>query len=174
VEQAKAGYKPSVQGFVGYGSRNSTFFNDFTRDVSGWFAGVQLNWDIWDGQLTRGRVMEARALHNRAGVDLIDQARRIELEVRTAYSAFLEAKEVLESQAKAIEWAEETVRLATVRSDAGTGTQLDLLSAQTALTETRTIQIQALRDFSVARARLERAVGSSLAFEVDREVGHRR
>ena len=58
-----------------------------------------------------------------------------------------------------LEEAEEALRLARARSEAGTGTQLDVLSAQTALTEARTTQIQALRDYSVARARLERAIG---------------
>jgi len=83
------------------------------------------------------------------------------LEVRGAYSNFIEAKEVLESQKKVVEQAEEALRLANARADAGTGTQLDVLSAQTALTEARSTQVQALRDYAVARARLERAVGNS-------------
>ena len=62
-------------------------------------------------------------------------------------------------QEKVVEQAEEALRLARARSEAGTGTQLDVLSAQTALTEARTTQVQALRDYSVARARLERAIG---------------
>ena len=40
VQSAKAGYKPSVQIFGGYGSRNSSFSDDLTRDISGWFAGA--------------------------------------------------------------------------------------------------------------------------------------
>ena len=51
------------------------------------------------------------------------------------------------------------MRLASARSEAGAGTQLDVLSAQTALTEARTTQVQALRDYAVARARLERSTG---------------
>ena len=88
--------------------------------------------------------------------------RRIELEVRSAYSNFIEAREVLESQKKVKEQAEEALRLATARSEAGTGTQLDVLSAQTALTEARTTEIQALHAYAVARARLERAMGEGL------------
>ena len=94
-----------------------------------------------------------------AMLELDDTARRIELEVRTAFSNFIESRELLESQKKVVEQAEEALRLATVRSQAGTGTQLDVLGAQTALTEARTTQIQALHDYAVARARLERAVG---------------
>jgi outer membrane protein TolC len=90
------------------------------------------------------------------------EGRRIELEVRTAQSNFIEAKDVLDSQKKVVEEAEEALRLARSRYEAGTGTQLDVLSAQTALTEARTTEIQALHDYSAARARLERAVGMNL------------
>jgi outer membrane protein TolC len=60
------------------------------------------------------------------------------------------------------EEAEEALRLATARNDAGTGTQLDVLSAETSLTQARSTQIQALHDYDVARARLERAIGENI------------
>jgi outer membrane protein TolC len=123
---------------------------------------VQLTWSLFDGRRTEGKVMEATALHERAGVELDDAGRRIELEVRTAYSNFIEAEEVLKSQEKVVEEGEEALRLARARNEAGTGTQLDVLSAQTALTEARTTQIQALHDYAVARARLERAIGMNV------------
>jgi outer membrane protein TolC len=88
--------------------------------------------------------------------------RRVELEVRTAYSDFIEAREVLESQKKVQDQAQEAYRLAQSRYEAGTGTQLDVLSAQTSLTDARSTQIQALHDYAVARARLERAIGQDV------------
>ncbi len=163
IVNAKAGNLPSAQVFVGWGARNSSFSEDLTRDVSGWQAGALLTWDPFDGLLTRGKVKEARARYERAKEDVTDVTRRIELEVRSAYSNFIEAREVLESQKKVKEQAEEALRLATARSEAGTGTQLDVLSAQTALTEARTTEIQALHAYAVARARLERAMGEGLA-----------
>jgi len=88
--------------------------------------------------------------------------RRAQFDVRTAYSGFNESREVLESQKKVQEQAEEALRLAIARYDAGTGTQLDVLNAQTSLTEARTTQIQALHDYMVARARLQRAIGQDV------------
>jgi len=161
VTRARASYWPSAQVFAGYGSRNSQFSSDLSRDVSGWNAGVQVSWDLFDGFLTKGKVQQTQALHDKAKFDVEDTMRRIELEVRTAHSQFIEAKEVLESQKKVVEQADEALRLANARAEAGTGTQLDVLSAQTALTEARSTQVQALRDYAVARARLERAAGDS-------------
>jgi outer membrane protein TolC len=162
ITVAKAGYRPSVQLFSGYGGRSSNFSLDLTDEVHGWFAGGQLSWPIFDGLLTKGRVEEAKALYGKALLDTDETTRRIELEVRTVYSNFIEAKDVIESQKKVQEQAEEALRLAAARYEAGTGTQLDVLNAQTALTEARTTQVQALHDYLVAQARLERAIGQDL------------
>ncbi len=159
VVNARAAARPSVQLFVGYDAHSPSFSDDLGRAVDGWVAGGQLQWDLFDGQLTKGKVAEARAQQSKAQVELDDARRHIELEVRTAYSRFVEAKEVLKSQEKVQEQAEEALRLANARTSAGTGTQLDVLSAQTALTEARSTQVQALRDYAVAQARLERAMG---------------
>jgi outer membrane protein TolC len=162
IVNAKAGYKPSMQIFGGYDARSSIFSSDLATQVHGWITGVQVTWDIFDGLRTQGRIKETKANLERASVELDDAQRRIELEVRTAYSNFKEADEVLKSQEKVLEEAEEALRLSRARSEAGTGTQLDVLSAQTALTEARTTQVRALHDFSVARARLDRAMGSNV------------
>ena len=159
IVTAKAGYKPSLQAYGGYDAHNSQLSQDLSYEDHGAIGGVQLNWNLFDGRLTKGKVVQTTALYERTGVELEDTERRIELEVRTAHSYFVEADEVLISQKKVLEQAEEALRLARARSEAGTGTQLDVLSAQTALTEARTTQSQALHDYSVARARLERAVG---------------
>ncbi|MGO8927786.1 MAG: TolC family protein [Limisphaerales bacterium] len=159
IVNAKSAYKPSLQAFGGYDVHNSILSQDITDEKNGWIAGVQMTWSLFDGRRTQGKVKEATALYERAGVEFDDTARRIELEVRTAHSNFTEADEVLKSQEKVLEEAEEALRLARARNEAGTGTQLDVLSAQTALTEARTTQIEALHDYSVARARLERAIG---------------
>lgn len=165
VLTAEAAGKPSAQVFVGANSRSSRFSQHLTRDFTGWDVGWQASWNIFDGWLTKGRVAEANARHHRAQEEIEDIGRRIEVDVRTAYSNFIEAREVLESQKKVQEQAEEALRLANARAEAGTGTQLDVLNAQTALTEARTTQIQALHDYSVARARLERAMGETLRIE---------
>lgn len=162
IVNAKAGYKPGVEAFAGYDIHNSMLHSDLSYELHGWITGVQVTWNLFDGFLTRGRVKEATARFERAGIELDDTGRRIELEVRTARSNFIEAQDVLESQKKVVEEAEEALRLARSRYEAGTGTQLDVLSAQTALTEARTTEIQALHDYSVARSKLQRAVGMNL------------
>ena len=164
VVNAKAGYKPTVQVFAGYGWYNAQYTQpvELDHDIHGWNAGGQLSWDIFDGMLTHGKVVQARALYEKSRTDVDDKGRQIELEVRTAYSDFIEAREVLESQQKVQEQADEALREARARAEAGTSTQLDVLDAETSLTQARTTQIQALHDYAVARARLERAIGGDM------------
>ncbi len=168
VVTAKAGYKPVLQGYFGYDLHNSMLTSDPTTVNYGWIAGVQLSWNPFDGFRTQGRIKEATANYERAGIEIDDKRRGIELEVRTDYSNFMEAREVLETEKKVVEQGEEALRLASARSDAGTGTQLDVLSAQTALTDARTTQIQALHDYEAARARLERAIGMNVPSEPEK------
>jgi outer membrane protein len=156
---ARSGYKPSLEVFAGYGGRNSTFNNDLANNVNGYTLGAQVSWNIFDGFLTKGKVDQAKALYQGSKVDVDNETRSIELEVRTAYSNFIEAQETLESQKKVQEQAEEALRLARARSEAGTGTQLDVINAETSLTQARSTQVQALHNYDVARARLERAMG---------------
>jgi outer membrane protein TolC len=130
-------------------------------------VGVQANWMLFDFGQTQAKVNMARAREERARLDVEDVRRRIELEVRTAFSLFTESKEVLVSQTRVIEQAEEAVRLVTARADAGSSTQLEVLSAQTALKLSRTQYSQALRDYTVARAKLERAMGEGVRLVIE-------
>ena len=163
IVNAKAGYKPAVSVFAGYNWLNNSFSTELNNRLDGWNAGAQMTWNIFDGALTHGKVVQADAQSARAKTDLEDQSRQIELAVRTAYSDFIEAKETLESQAKVQEQADEALREANARAAAGTGTQLDVLDAETSLTQARTTQVLALHDYVAARARLERAIGADLA-----------
>jgi outer membrane protein len=160
--QAKAGFKPSAQICGGYQWQSPPYENNISQDLYGWMAGAQISWNIFDSGLTRGKIMQSRANYEKARLDVDEARRQIELDVRTAYSNFIEAREVLESQKTVQEEAEEALRLAETRMTAGSGTQLDVLSAQTALTQARTTQAQALHDYSVARARLQRALGEDM------------
>ena len=162
VVKAKAGFKPSAQIFGGYEWQSPLYQDNLSGDYSGWMAGAQLSWNIFDSGLTRGKILESKANYEKARLDVDDTRRQIELEVRTAHSNFIEAREVLESQKEVQAEAEEALRLAEARQGAGSGTQLDTLNAQPALPQARTTQVQALHDYSVARARLQRALGEDM------------
>ena len=69
---------------------------------------------------------------------------------------------MLDAEGKTIEKAVKALGLVQARYDEGASTQVEVLSAQTALTDARTTYVQGLRDYSVARTRLLRATGEDL------------
>ncbi|MGD1019668.1 MAG: TolC family protein [Verrucomicrobiia bacterium] len=162
VQVAFSGYKPQASVFGNYGWHDYVFANDPGVTREGWTLGANMSWALFDGMLTRGRVTEARAQLQEANLDYADTRRQVELEVRQAYSDYLQTLELIEAEKKTVEEAEESLRLAEARFRAGTGTQLDVLSAQTALTEARSNEIQALHDYNVAIATLERVTGMTV------------
>jgi outer membrane protein TolC len=167
VLQTRADLLPSLSGTAGYGVQNRNFIRELDQTLDGWTVGVQANWLLFDFGQTQAKVNMARAREEQARLEVEDVRRRIELEVRTAFSLFMESKEVLVSQTRVIEQAEEAVRLVTARAEAGSSTQLEVLSAQTALKLSRTQYSQALRDYTVARAKLERAMGEGVRLVIE-------
>ncbi|MCK4371871.1 MAG: TolC family protein, partial [candidate division Zixibacteria bacterium] len=68
---------------------------------------------------------------------------RIRLEVEQAYDELLQTTKTVEIHSETIAQAEEGLRIAELRYEAGEGTLLEVLSAQTALTDARTSLAQA-------------------------------
>jgi outer membrane protein len=165
ITDAASGYQPNLELFAGYNWYNKQYGTPspgLDQYFDGWNAGAQVTWNIFDGMLTHGKVLQAKAQYAKSKTAVDEQMRIVELEVRTAYSDFLEAQEVLESQRTVQTEAEESLREAKARADAGTGTQLDVLDAENQLTQARSTQVQALHDYDAARARFERAIGADL------------
>ena len=164
---AKAGGKPSVQAFAGYEVTSRVQSRNAGDALHGGFVGGQVSWPVFDGFLTQGRVKEAVALRGKAGEARAETARVVELQVRTAWSDLRTARAVIEAQTKNVGKAVRALELVQMRYDEGAAVQVEVLSAQTALTDARTTLVQGLRDHSVARARLLRATGEDLRFAAD-------
>jgi outer membrane protein len=163
VTTARSSYYPNVQAFGGWQLRKGAT-NDFSDSRDGWLVGVQSNWAIFDGRATAGRVAQARSALEQTKLSLTEAELGVEVEVRRAYSSWQEATELADASKKVVEQAEEAVRLATARYDAGTATQLDVLQAQVDLTTARTNQLQAYYSYNIAIATLRRAMGQADEF----------
>ncbi len=161
VTIAKSNRLPTVSLTGGYALRKAGFSESFDESLDGWTVGVQSSWAVWDGRATRGRIDQALSLQEQARLALEDATLAVEVEVRRALSALLEATELADAAVKVVAQAEEALRLANARYGAGTATQLELLSAQVALTEARNNQLQANYSYNVAAAAMRRALGQS-------------
>ena len=139
VTVRRAGYLPSVALFGAYDWRKAAGSNNFPGDRDGWTFGLSSAWNIFDGQATSGRV--------------------VDVDVRRAISTFQQANELAEASKKVVEQATEALRLANARYNAGTATQLDVLTSQVDLTTARLNQVQAYYSYNVAVATTRKAMG---------------
>ena len=130
-----------------------------TSKLSGVTVGLQSQWNIFDGRTTAGRVAQARSLLEQAKLSLAETQLAVDVDVRRSISTFQESTELAEASKKVVEQAEEAVRLANARYNAGTATQLDVLTSQVDLTTARLNQVQAYYSYNVAVATTRRAMG---------------
>jgi outer membrane protein len=165
ITVAKAGYKPQVYVDTGWEMRNSRRTDNLSKEVNGWFFGLTGNWNIFDGFETKGKIIQAQARLGSAQILYADSVLQVELEVQRAYSSVQEAKELIASQSKVVEQADEALRLSRERLAAGAGTQLDVLDTQVALTRARVTQQQALYDYNIAVAEFDRATGADTVYD---------
>ena len=160
VASAKSGGLPTVSAYGGWALRKGPT-NSFGDSNNGWLLGVQSDWAIFDGRATQGRVAQARSALTQTQLALAEARLAVEVEVTRAHSQWQQASELAEASARVVDQATEAVRLANARYNAGTGTQLDVLSAQVDLTTARTNQILAYYGYNVAVAALRKAMGQA-------------
>ena len=79
---------------------------------------------IWDSGAIAGQVIQQRALLSETKITYDDDVRQVELEIQQAYSNLQQNRELIQSQEKNVELADEALRLAKARLDAGAGSSV--------------------------------------------------
>ncbi|HSG99928.1 MAG TPA: TolC family protein [candidate division Zixibacteria bacterium] len=141
---------------------------NFTTDNKGWEIGATASMPLFDFFGNFKGVQAGRAKIRRAEIAEEDLRRQVELDVRTAYSAYLESAEAVKSQDKNVERARESLRLARQSQSAGEATQLDVQQAQLDLTQAQSLSAQANRDLLLAETALLASIGLETMVEAAR------
>jgi outer membrane protein TolC len=151
---------------TGGGEWVSSPVNSSWGDISkGWLAIVQGSVPIWDSGAIAGQVIQQRALFSEAKITYDDDVRQVELEIQQAYSNLQQNQELIKSQEKNVELADEALRLAKARLDAGAGVQLDVLNAQVQLLTAQSTRLQALFGYNSSLAEFDRATGAQSTYQ---------
>ena len=83
----------------------------------------------------------------------------ITLDLTQAYLNLQQAQERIDVAGQGVKQAEENHRVTSKRFNAGLASTSDLLDAEVALLQAKTNQTNALVDFQLAQARIEKAIG---------------
>ncbi len=163
VKVAKGDLMPTLSA-VGHYERygdSASLQGSTYKSMENWYLMARADWTFWEWGKTRNQVDARRFRETQLSHLLSNEKDRITFEVKAAYLQVREAeKQVFVAQA-AIDQAQENFRINTERYKEQVGTSTDVLDAHTLLTKTKSDYINALGDYFIHQARLERAMGIS-------------
>ena len=159
LKMARAAYLPTL----GVGGQYNYWSNVLNLGRGNWDSyytfTLVLNVPIFNGFLHQAKAAEAEAVLKQLEYTQKGLQAKVRLDVHTAILDLGQARESLQSLERNVEEAVESVRIAELNFKEGMATDLDVSSVRVALSEARTNYTQALFDYAVALAALEKAVG---------------
>lgn len=158
-EIALSEVRPQVSVFANYGVVEDLDDGD-TGFVDGYSAGARLQWRLFDGGAARARADQEETDTEIEEENFSNQRDQVRLEVEQAYFNLQANQENIRTSERAVELAEESLRLARLRFQAGVGTQTEVIDAQSALTEARGNFLNAIIDYNRSFNQLQRAVSN--------------
>ena len=160
VKSAKSGYLPTVAVSAGRGYADLDGY--FGTSTKSWSVGATASWSLWDGGATQNAIKKANAQLEQAKEANLATVDAVLLAVQKAYLNLRSAEQTIQSTQTAVAQGQESFRIATLRYRAGVGTNLDVLDAETKLTDARNNYVQALYNYNISIAALEQLTGVPL------------
>jgi outer membrane protein TolC len=156
VRAARGSYLPRVSAF---GSLDYDYGWKYDNGGGSYTAGALVQWDVWDGRLTRAKVQEATANLESAREEERKLRLALDLEVEQARLALKAANERLSVTDQAVAQAAESARLTRARFEQESALSKDLIDAETALVTARVRRAEAEADRQIAIAAVRKALG---------------
>ena len=160
LKAEKAGYLPTVGVEAGRGYADPDGY--FGTSSKSWHIGASATWSLWDGGQTQNKIKVAQDTLEKAKEANLAAVDKVNLAVQQAYLNLRSAEQTIQSTQTAVHQGQENFRIATLRYRAGVGTNLDVLDAETKLTESRNNYVDALYNYNVSISALEQATGIPL------------
>ena len=164
INSAKAGWYPKVTASAVKSIEGKDAFQAGHSNI--WYFGATANWNVFDNGATSASVHNAEAGLVQAQENLRNQDDTIKLDVRTALLNLQAAEKNIATTETAVLQAEEDLKIANVRYAAGVGTNLDVMDATEKMTSARTNYNNALYNYNVYKAALDKAMGIPVDIDV--------
>ena len=169
LKKVKSGYLPTVGVEAGRGYADPDGY--FGTSNKSWHIGAKASWSLWDGGATQNKVKVATDTLEKAKEANLAAVDSVLLAVQKAYLNLRSAEQTIQSTQTAVAQGQESFRIATLRYRAGVGTNLDVLDAETKLTDARNNYVQALYNYNISIAALEQLTGVPLNTPVGQGAG---
>ncbi|NJL84555.1 MAG: TolC family protein [Chloroflexaceae bacterium] len=154
-----ANVRPQISIFANYNILEEIDDTD-TGLADGYQIGARFRWRLFDGGDARARAAQAKTDRQIDELEFSNQRDQVRLEVEGAFFDLQANQENIRTTERAVELAEESLRLARLRFQAGVGTQTDVIDAQTELTTARGNFLNAIISYNQSFNALQRAVSN--------------
>ncbi len=143
---AASGDAPQVSLFTNYNLGKSISSSASAQDS--YSLGAQLSWSFWDGGAAGARTNQQQVSQEIFENQFITTRNQIRFEVEQAYNNLGTNQQNIVTSSQALRQAEESLKLARLRFQAGVGTQTDVIQAQTDLATARGNRITAIVNYN--------------------------
>ena len=160
VVAAKSGWYPEIEAFFSekYASPEPHTATDIEWG-NAWFAGVTATISIFDGFQTAGKVKQEKAALEQSKIQLKNTEEQVLLDIKQAFFNLEDAVEFVESQSANIKRANEGLRLVETGYKEGVNTEIEVLDARQALSQTQALYYRAVHKHVIAKLDMEKATG---------------
>lgn len=160
-EIIKQSDKPVLNADLGYGFKNG-YEPNINVLRGNWFAGVSVEVPIFNGNLTENRINEASANIDASDKKVEQIKNSISTEIYQAISDLKNSLEKIKLTEDQINYAQKSLERAKIQYEKGAGTNLEVLDAETTLTQAKLLNIQAAYRAVINFYTLKQAVGEKI------------
>ena len=161
---ASHGNLPSLHISGEYGVKNGLYFPDLNIIRGNWALGAQVRVPVFDGYRVDHMEEEAQAMIHAEQAHTQNTERQIRSDVEQTIADLQASVMKVEITKVQLQQAHEAVQIARTRYETGSVTNLDLLDAETAESESKLTNLQALYRFVLSKHELERATGTQFVY----------
>ncbi|HYX06077.1 MAG TPA: TolC family protein, partial [Bacteroidales bacterium] len=158
---ASAENHPTLGAFVSGGGKNG-YVPDLYAFKANFVAGLSFKIPLFDGNIKKNKMILARTGIESSSYQTEITTRKISAEVVQANAACHSAAEKIDQYELQVKQAKEALKLANINYKAGTITNLALLDADNALSESQLMLLKARTDYAVSLSKLQAALGNLL------------
>lgn len=126
----------------------------------GYFITASLNIPVWDWGIRRSKVRQSELKQKEAAVDLSVTQRTLIRNLRGFYDEAQTARRQIDLLRRGADLASESLRLSTLRYQAGEATIVELTDAQTSLIQARNAYDEGLVRYRLAVSNLQTLTGA--------------
>ena len=162
LKNIRSGYLPTVSASFGYGHNNG---RNNLPDLFGtkWFnnsvLSLNVNIPIFDGFTKKYQVQQKKVALDKVKLSQTLLEQSIDLESRQAATNIKNAYATLETQRRNVGLAKEIVRVSKIKYEAGVGSNIEVINAESSFKEAQTNYYSALYDFLISKVDLSKAKG---------------